>query len=240
MTEVIAAAVVGVLGAGELVLRDTQPWPRAEETAAMGWTPFRLGIISAAVALAIATGLSVLMASLFGVRSAVVVGLAAAVWLPRLGAQLFRHAVAASFRLARDRALLAWLRRVRLYVGAGQPISAAVLAAAERVPDAAFGPIRTAVSQALSHSRDPLSAVSARLVGSAVEPLVSTLAEAERSGAASIALLDRVLDRSVRVLSSRKIERIEQKGRSVALLSTVVTLITTALVMASVVFTVIL
>ncbi len=239
MTEAIAAALVGALGATELVLRDAQPWSRAEETAAMGWTPLRLGLVSGVVTLSATAGIFALAASLFGIRAAVVIGLAVAVWLPRLTGRLFRWAVAASFRFARDQALLSWLRRVRLYVGAGQPIAAAVLGAAERVPDAAFGPIRTAVSQALAHSRDPLAAVSDRLAGSAVEPLVSTLAEAERSGAASIALLDRVLDRSVRVLSARKNERIEQKARSVALVSTVVTLITTGLVMTAVVFTVI-
>ncbi len=240
MTEVIAVAVVGALGAGELVLWDAQPWSRAEESAAMGWTAFRLGLLSVAVTLSSVAGVFTLMASLMGVRAAVVGGLAATVWLPRLCMRLFRLAVAASFRPARDRALLSWLRRVRLYVGAGQPIAAAVLAAAERVPDRAFGPIRTAVSRALAHSRDPLSAVSERLAGSAVEPLVSTLAAAERSGSASITLLDQVLDRAVRVLSSRKIERIERMARSVSLVSTIVTLIATGLVMMAVVFTVIL
>ena len=240
MTEAIAVALVGVLGAGELIFWDTKPWSRAEESSAMGWSALRLGLLSAAVTFSAVVGLSVLIATLIGIRAAVVGGLAVAVWLPRLCMILLRWSLHASFRAGRDRALLSWLRRVRLYVGAGQPIAAAVLAAAERVPDRAFGPIRTAISQALAHSRDPLTAVSERLDGSAVEPLVSTLAEAERSGAASIALLDRVLDRSVRVLSSRKIERTERMARSVSLVSTIVTLITTGLVMMSVVFTVIL
>lgn len=239
MTEVIAAAVVGALGAGELVLWDAKPWSNTEETAAMGWTALRLGLLSGAVTLSAVAGIAALITSLIGVRVAVVSGLAVAVWAPRLCMHLFRLAVVASFRPARDRALLSWLRRVRLYVGAGQPIAAAVLAAAERVPDRAFGPVRTAVSRALAHSRDPLSAVSERLAGSAVEPLVATLASAERSGAASIVLLDRILDRSVRILASRKIERTERMARSVALVSTVVTLITTGLVMMSVVFTVV-
>lgn len=240
MTEVIAAAAVGVLGAGELVLWDAKPWSNTEESAAMGWTAPRLGLLSGMVTSSTAVGVFVLTAALAGVRWAVVAGLATAVWMPRLCMGLFRSAVVASFRTARDRALLSWLRRVRLYVAAGSPIAGAVLAAAERVPDRAFGPIRTAVSQALARSRDPLAAVSERLDSSAVRPLIATLAEAERSGAASIALLDRVLDRSVRVLSSGRIERVERMARSVSLVSTVITLITTGLVMTAVIFTVLL
>lgn len=239
MTEVIAAAAVAAVGAGELVLRETRPLRQPEALAAMGWTPFRLGLLSVAVGLSAAVGVFTLLAALGGVGAAVVGGLAGLVWLPRFYLFLFCRGVAASFQPARDGALLSWLRRVRLYVGAGLPIGAAVLSAAERVPGRAFGPIRTAISQALTQSRDPLLAVSERLEGSAVEPLVATLAGAERSGAASIALLDQILDRSVRVLSSRKIERIERLARSVALVSTIVTLVTTGLLMMAVIFTVI-
>lgn len=238
MIEEVAVAAVGALGAGELALREARPWSGTEESAAMGWTAPRLAALSGIVTLSSVAGIAALLAAVMGSRPAVVGGLAGAVWLPRIFMRVLRSAVAASFRPARDRALLSWLRRVRLYVGAGQPIPAAVLAAAERVPDRAFGPIRTAVSRALAHSRDPLAAVSERLSGSAAEPLVAILAAAERSGAASIALLDRVLDRSVRILSSRRVERIERLAKSVSLVSTIVTLIVTGLVMMSVISTV--
>ena len=233
--EILILDVVAICTALYLLFGTPKKIPNAEELLAMGWSPGRLKAVATAIAF-MAALFTAFAANIITGSSiiAVAVAMVTAAWLPNPMLGMFRWAILAGYRPARDKALLSWLRRVRLYVGAGLPINAAVLSAAEQVTDRAFGPCATAISTAVNTSKDPLHAVSLRMVGSKAAPLVGTLAASEKAGAASMGMIDQVLNRSVRILASDRKESILALGRSVATTSTLISLITGGLVMMAV------
>ena len=151
-------------------------------------------------------------------------------WVPAAAAPLLRGVVLSGFRARRDAALLEWLRRIRLYVAAGRPISDAAVEAAERVEAPAFAPAATSINLALASGRDPLGAALAHFAGSAAETLVGTLAAAERGGAAATGLIDRLISQAVTALEDQRRIRIEALGRSVAGTGTLVAVTASAVV----------
>ncbi|HCB34067.1 MAG TPA: hypothetical protein DEP69_02525 [Acidimicrobiaceae bacterium] len=135
-------------------------------------------------------------------------------WLPTVLSRLLRAAAGTRYLRRRDAAVLLWVRRIRLLVAAGRPTNAAVLDAAERVDDRAFGPTAGAINLAVATGRDPLAAAATRLRGSDAAALLGTVDTAERSGAGASELLDRVLQRVLRTLDAQRRERIDRLGRA--------------------------
>lgn len=210
--------------------------------AALGWTAPRLAVLAATVAVS-AFGIGFVASARFSAdaaaspASALAWSLLAAVvvaWAVPGGVA----AVASSAGRRRlDDAVLLWLRRIRLFVAAGRPISVAVLDAAERVSDPAFAPAAGAVNAAVLGGRDPLAAVAAHLADSPTASLLRTVEAAERSGAAASQLLDRVLDRVVRAIDDRRRESIDRLGRSVGASASLLAVVASAVVMITVVMT---
>lgn len=231
-----AAAALASLSASERKRRNRR------RLAALGWSTPRLAMLTAAVTVA-----------------AVGVGFVAGARLPAQGASspssalgwsllggvvaswavptVIASAVLSGHRRRLDGAVLLWLRRIRLFVAAGRPISVAVLDAAERVTDPAFAPAAGAVNAAVIGGRDPLTAVAAQLADSPTASLLRTVDAAERSGAAASQLLDRVLDRVVRAIDDRRREAIDRLGRSVGASASLLAVVASAVVMVTIVMT---
>ncbi|WP_419920508.1 type II secretion system F family protein [Candidatus Poriferisodalis sp.] len=210
--------------------------------AALGWSPQRLSSLNVAV-----TGCVVAIAAFGGIRlgntefsssaASLPPALLAAVIVPPLVPGVVASVVLAGQRRRLDAAVLLWLRRIRLFVAAGRPISAAVLDAAERVSDPAFAPAAGAINAAVIGGQDPLAAVADQLGDSPTAALLGTVDAAERSGAAASELLDRVLDRVVRSVDDRRRGAIDRLGRGVGASASMLAVLASAVVMVTVVMT---
>lgn len=233
---------LGAVAAFGLVADSERRRRNRRRLAALGWTAPRLAVL-ATVAAVSAVGVAFVVSTRFSDAAAASPALALAWSL--LGAVTAAWAVpgvAASSALSGnhrrlDDAVLLWLRRIRLFVAAGHPISVAVLDAAERVSDPVFAPAAGAVNAAVLGGRDPLAAVAAQLADSPTASLLRTVDAAERSGAAASQLLDRVLDRVVRAMDDRRRESIDRLGRSVGASASLLAVVASAVVMATVVMT---
>lgn len=208
--------VSGVAAALRLVLTGAPAPANTVELAAAGWPPARLRAASVAATLLVAGVIATAGALVAGLQFGALAAMATALWVPVVTAPLLRGGVLAGYRARRDAALLEWLRRIRLFVASGRPINDAAVEAAERVETPAFAPAATSINLALAAGRDPLSAASAHFAGSPAETLVSTLAAAERGGAAATGLIDRLIAQAVKALEDDRRIRIEALGRSVA------------------------
>ena len=206
----------GTAAALRLVLTAAPGPANTVELAAAGWPPARLRAASAVATLLVTGAIVTVGALVAGIRTGALAAAATALWVPVATAPVLRGIVLAGYRARRDAALLEWLRRIRLFVAAGRPINDAAVEAAERVEAPAFAPVATSINLALASGRDPLSAASAHFAGSAAETLVSTLAAAERGGAAATGLIDRLIAQAVQALEDHRRVRIEALGRSVA------------------------
>ncbi|MDE0136141.1 MAG: type II secretion system F family protein [Acidimicrobiaceae bacterium] len=210
--------------------------------AALGWTAPRLAVLMVVISVS-AVGIAFVISTRFSDAAASAPALAmswssltavAAAWaVPGLAAS----AALSGNRRRLDNAVLLWLRRIRLFVAAGHPISVAVLDAAERVTDPAFAPAAGAVNAAVLGGRDPLAAVAAQLADSPTASLLRTVEAAERSGAAASQLLDRVLDRVVRAMDDSRRESIDRLGRSVGASASLLAVVASAVVMVTIVMT---
>ena len=210
--------------------------------AALGWSTARLTMLTAVVAVA-AIGVGFVAGARLAEQGAastasalawsLLVGVVASWAVPAVTAS----AVLSGHRRRLDGAVLLWLRRIRLFVAAGRPISVAVLDAAERVTDPAFAPAAGAVNAAVIGGRDPLAAVAAQLADSPTASLLRTVDAAERSGAAASQLLDRVLDRVVRAIDDRRREAIDRLGRTVGASASLLAVVASAVVMVTIVMT---
>ena len=212
------------------------------QLAALGWSTARLTMITAAVAVA-AIGVGFVAGARLPAQggsspeSALAWSLLVAVVASWAVPAVIVGAVLSGHRRRLDGAVLLWLRRIRLFVAAGRPISVAVLDAAERVSDSAFAPAAGAVNAAVIGGRDPLAAVATQLADSPTASLLRTVEAAERSGAAASQLLDRVLDRVVRAIDDRRREAIDRLGRSVGASASLLAVVASAVVMVTVVMT---
>ncbi len=231
-----AAAALGSLSVSERKRRNRR------QLAALGWSTARLTMITVAVAVA-AIGVGFVAGARLPAQgasspaSALAWSLLAAVVASWAVPAVIASAVLAGHRRRLDGAVLLWLRRIRLFVAAGRPISVAVLDAAERVTDPAFAPAAGAVNAAVIGGRDPLAAVATQLADSPTASLLRTVDAAERSGAAASQLLDRVLDRVVRAIDDRRREAIDRLGRSVGASASLLAVVASAVVMVTVVMT---
>ena len=227
----------GALAAVSLLLRPPRPETRLEELAAAGWSP--TGVTAAAwVASVIATvPASVGAAAVVGSDAGVVVGAVGLVWLPRLAPALVKAVILAGYRHRRDLVALSWLRRIRLLAAAGRQIDEAAVTAAAEITDPGFDTAKSEINRALSAGRDPLAAIAAQLAGSPAETLVTTLAEAKRSGASATELIDGLLDRSVRSLEAARRARFTALGRSVMVTSNLITVVVSVMILAGVMLT---
>lgn len=230
-------AVSGALAAASLLLRPPRPETRLEELAAAGWSP--TGVTAAAwVVSVVATAPAVAAAAaLAGADAGVVVGAVGLVWLPRLTPALVKAVILAGYRHRRDLVALAWLRRIRLLAAAGRQIDEAAVTAAAEITDPGFDTAKSEINRALSAGRDPLAAIAAQLAGSPAETLVTTLAEAKRSGAGATELIDGLLDRSVRSLEAARRARFTALGRSVMVTSNLITVVVSVMILAGVMLT---
>ena len=237
-----ALVAVGIAAAMGLAADSERRRRNRRRLAALGWTSPRL-VVLAAVAAVSAVGIAFVASTRFSEAAAVSPALAlawsllAAVAVAWVLPGLVANSALSSNRRRLDGAVLLWLRRIRLYVAAGRPISAAVLDAAERVSDPAFAPAAGAVNAAVLGGRDPLGAVAAQLADSPTASLLRTVDAAERSGAAASELLDRVLDRVVRAMDDRRREAIDRLGRSVGASASLLAVVASAVVMVTIVMT---
>ncbi len=236
------AAAAAAAAALRLLVPSNKRQRDRRELAALGWSPQRLLSLNVAVtACVVAVGVFGRV-RLGGAASAVSAGvsswsLLALVIVPSIVPRIVASIVLAGHRRRLDAAVLLWLRRIRLFVAAGHPISAAVLDAAERVADPAFAPAAGAVNAAVIGGRDPLAAVAAQLADTPTAALLATVDAAERSGAAASELLDRVLDGVVRAVDDRRREAIDRLGRTVGASASMLAVLASTVVMVTVVMT---
>lgn len=237
-----ALAGVGAAAAAGLVADSERRRRNRRRLTALGWTTPRLAVLATVVAVS-AVGIAFVASTRFS-EDAAASPLAALAWslLAAVAVAWAVPGVVASSALSGNRrrldgAVLLWLRRIRLFVAAGHPISVAVLDAAERVSDPAFAPAAGAVNAAVLGGRDPLAAVAAQLADSPTASLLRTVDAAERSGAAASQLLDRVLDRVVRAMDDRRRESIDHLARSVGASASLLAVVASAVVMVTVVMT---
>ncbi|MDE0230962.1 MAG: hypothetical protein OXN93_01620 [bacterium] len=213
--EAWAVAGLMVAGVATVVLAPSQAVREAEALTAMGWPPGRVTAVGWAVTVAIGLGVGGLVWAVVGFGPALVWLVAAMNWLGRIVVATLRAGVLGGFGPARDRALLKWLRGVRLASGSADPLQSAVVEAAEKVQDRAFGPVKSAISRALSSGKNPLYAVEKVLRGSPAEAMVSMLSTIDRSGGRVMEQIDEVLADVVGELSATRREEVERLGRSV-------------------------
>ena len=233
--EAWAVAGLMVAGVATVVLAPSQPVRDAEALTAMGWPPGRVTAVGWAVTVATGVGVGGVVWAVVGLGPALVWLVAAMNWLGRLVVATLRAGVLGGFGPARDRALLKWLRGVRLASGSADPLQSAVVEAAEKVQDRAFGPVKSAISRALSSGKNPLYAVEKVLRGSPAEAMVSMLSTIDRSGGRVMEQIDEVLADVVRELSATRREEVERLGRSVEAAAATSVMIAVAVLMFAVV-----
>lgn len=231
-----ATAAVGLIADSERRRRNRR------RLSALGWSTPRLAVLVVVVAVS-GFGIAFVSSTRFSDAAtaspalALAWSLLAAVAVAWAVPGLVATSTLSGNRRRLDDAVLLWLRRIRLFVAAGHPISVAVLDAAERVSDPAFAPAAGAVNAAVLGGRDPLAAVAAQLADSPTASLLRTVEAAERSGAAASQLLDRVLDRVVRAMDDRRRESIDRLGRSVGAAASLLAVVASAVVMVTIVMT---
>lgn len=230
-------AVSGALAAVSLLLRPPRPETRLEELAAAGWSPTGVTAAAWAISVVATTPAVAAAAALAGADVGLIVGAVGLVWLPRLAPALVKAVILAGYRHRRDLVALAWLRRIRLLAAAGRQIDEAAVTAAAEITDPGFDTAKSEINRALSAGRDPLAAIAAQLAGSPAETLVTTLAEAKRSGAGATELIDGLLDRSVRSLEAARRARFTALGRSVMVTSNLITVVVSVMILAGVMLT---
>ncbi len=233
--EAWAVAGLMVAGVGTVVLVPSRAVRDAEALTAMGWPPGRITAVGWALAVTIGVGVGGVLWVVVGMGPALVWLVAAVNWLMRLVVATLRAGVLGGFGPARDRALLKWLRGVRLASGSADPLQSAVVEAAEKVPDRAFGPVKSAISRALSSGKDPLYAVEKLLRGSPAEAMVAQLSTIDRSGGRATEQIDEVLAEVVSELASTRLEEVERLGRSMESAAASAVLIAVGVVMLAVV-----
>ena len=160
--------------------------------------------------------------------------LAAATILPWAGAVLPRAvelSAVSSFRVRRDRAALAVLRRMRLLVAGGVPLAAAAQQAAQDEPDPAFGPISADVHLAVEAMASPLTAIGTHLSAGPASTLLAAAESAEAGGSESGANLDALLGRAATALEGERRIVIETLGRWAMTVATITTVLATGLLM---------
>ncbi len=206
------------------------------QAAAMGWSPNRIFAAGWAVSGAGAVAAGLAGRALAGWAGTLALAVVITTWLAPLAPRAIRCFAAAAYRRERDLKMLEWMRKLRLLTSAGQPINAAAVNAALGVSGRAFTVAQGAIGAALEAGRDPLPAVINAVAGSAVEPLLASVAAAERAGAASSQLLDKSLSRSVRTLESERRLAIDQLSRAIGSTVTLVAAVAGLAVMAAVIF----
>lgn len=231
------AAGSAATAAATLVLLDPKPPVARVELAAVGWSSARIAALSLITAAALTAMVLLAGTAAAGVRVGAAAALAVAVWTPHVMPKLIRAALQTGYRSQRDRALIGWLRRIRLLVAAGRPINAAAVEAAARISDPAFSPCAEAIAAALSTGRDPMVAASRYVAGSPAEILFGTLISAEAGGAAAISLIDRLLAQAAAALEADCRDRIDRLGRSNNTTASVIAALAGVVLMASVAFT---
>lgn len=224
------AVLSGTAAALRLVLTGAPRPVHTVELAAAGWAPATLRKVTAALTAAVGLCVAAAVATLTSLSSGGFAAVAVCLWVPVFGPPLLRVAVLSPYRVRRDAALLDWLRRIRLYIAAGRPISDAAVEAAEGVTEDAFATAATSINLALAAGRDPLSAAAPHFAGSAAETLVATLAEAERGGAAASELIDKLVTQAVNALEDGRRVRIENVGRSIATAATLTVVVASVVV----------
>lgn len=230
-------AASGALAAVTLLVWPPRPETRLEELAAAGWSPSGVAAAAWIAAAVVTVPAAAAAAAVAGSGSGLAVGVVGLVWLPRLAPAVMRAAILAGYRHRRDMVALAWLRRVRLLAAAGRQIDAAAVSAAAEITDPGFDTAKSEINRALSAGRDPLAAIAAQLAGSPAETLVTTLAEAKRSGAGATELIDGLLDRSVRSLEAARRARFTALGRSVMVTANLITVVVSVMILAGVMLT---
>lgn len=245
----LAVAAAGTMAALRVLLASRSP-ATTDALVAVGWGPKRLRLAAATTSLAAGAAmfwwarpddvpLSADSLTHLGAQQTPAAAWAVAVLLvmPGFVERVLRAMALARYVRRRDDALLAWLRRIRLFVAAGRPISAAVLDAAERTTEPAFRPIAGTVNYAVTNGLDPLSAVAQRLGGTSAATLLGSVEAAERSGAGASDLLDGVLARVVGAMVDVRRERIDALGRMIGVAASASAVLAGAVVVLAVVVT---
>ena len=193
------------------------PWRirNARELLAVGYDNTKLQTASATVAavLAVCTGTVVNVTS--DPHTALMTAITVAAVLIQVLPRLLEAVFLASFRKRRDRSALFFLRRLRLQVAGGTALNDAARAAAQAETDPAFEPVRSAVHAAANTRTEPLLAIARSLAGSPVDTILGTAASAERSGSATGADLDDLIDRAVEALEDERRLGIDKLGRAI-------------------------
>ncbi len=250
----LALAAAGVVAALRVLLA-TRRASTADALVAVGWGPRRIQLLSAAMSFAASVAvlwwqlpadvdLREVPAHAAATQSAPAQLAPALAWalvvllvMPALIERTLRAMAVARYERRRDDALLGWLRRIRLFVAAGRPISAAVLDAAERTTEPAFRPTAGTVNHAVTSGRDPLSAVAQRLGGTSAATLLGSVEAAERSGAGASDLLDGVLARVVGAMVDARRERIDSLASLLGIAASASAVLAGAVVVIAVVVT---
>lgn len=249
-----ALAAAGVIAALRVLLA-TPRAATADSLIAVGWGPRRLQLVAVTASLVAAAAvywwmlpddlpLATLPAATVATARLPTQHAPALAWalvvvllLPGFVERVLRAGALARYERRRDAALVDWLRRIRMFVAAGRPISAAVLDAAERTTEPAFRPIAGTVNYAVTNGLDPLSAVAQRLGGTSAATLLGSVEAAERSGAGASELLDDVLARVVSAMDDVRRERIDALGRMLGVAASATAVLAGAVVVLAVVVT---
>lgn len=236
MMMVWLVVVSGLVAGVTLVIRLPEVAHQGE-VAAAGWTTSRINTMSWVITAALTAATFAGVTTLADLATGIAVAAVAVMWLPRALPVMLRAAALGGYRSGRDAALLTWLRTVRLYLAAGRPLNAAVVDAAEQVTARGFAPVATAINRALASARDPLAAAAPQLEGTQAAALLATVAATERSGAAGGRIIERVIESTVTGLADERSEAIERLGRQATVITSTLSTVYTALVMAAVMAT---
>lgn len=228
--------VAAMSGFGAAVWWLTQgPWkPQARrELDAVGFRPAAVQMTAWFMAAAMSLAVAMVVDQRVGRDAAV---LAAATMLPWAGVWLPRAvelSAVSAYRVRRDRAALAALRRMRLLVAGGVPLEAAAQQAAQDEPDPAFGPIAADVHDAVDSMASPLTAIGKHLSSGPASTLLAAAESAEEGGSESGANLDALLGRAVGALEGERRIVIETLGGWAMTAATMTTVLATGLLMAA-------
>lgn len=226
--------VAAMAGFGAAVWWLTQgPWkPQARrELDAVGFGPAAVQMTAWFIAGAVSLAVAMAVDQRAGRDAAVLV---AATLLPWAGVALPRTvelSAVSAYRVRRDRAALAALRRMRLLVAGGLPLEAAAQRAAQDEPDPAFGPISADVHEAVTELGSPLTAIGKHLSAGPASTLLAAAESAEEGGSESGGHLDALLGRAVGALEGERRIVIEALGRWAMTAATMTTVLATGLLM---------
>ena len=235
MTYMMAASAAAAAIAN--IFRPGRSHPHRAELTAAGLNDARVRTLALTLTGVFMIVIAALSGATLGWKTGITLTWTIGVWMPLALPNIIRNSNLNAGRVRREQSILSWMQRIRIYTAAGLPLAAAAVQAAEQVKDKQFRYVANNIREALISGNDPLQAATRASAGSSAETLLNTIATIDKTGAASQTIIDKIIDRSITILNSKRTTQTEKIARETQTTTTLIALLVAALMLLAIVRT---